>query len=285
MDTYPAVTSTVTLQFKSSCESGLAPVLIEDNPRYSRPTNGADAMPLGKNRIMTGEQTILTLITTLLGGGVVGALITQFFTREKTRAEAKKTEAEAEKTRAETAKILSEMNVPRETVEANSKLPSGWVKGGSAAGDYIAGVDSQVGRNGKRAAYIKSRKPNPQGFATLMQTFKADAYKGKRIKMSAFAKSERIEGWGGLWMRVDGPVHSVSFDNMQDRPITATTPWIEYEVILDVPVDSRNIAFGFLLVGTGHLWVDDFQFREVGTDIRTTQRGDQDHPVNLRFES
>jgi hypothetical protein len=63
------------------------------------------------------------LISTLLGGGVLGALINQFFARAKTSAEAKKTEAEAERTKAETAKILSELTL-RATPIAESSAKS-----------------------------------------------------------------------------------------------------------------------------------------------------------------
>jgi hypothetical protein len=57
---------------------------------------------------MPNDPNIWTLIVlTLLGGGVLGALINQFFLRAKTHAEPMKTEAEADRARAETAKILA----------------------------------------------------------------------------------------------------------------------------------------------------------------------------------
>lgn len=53
-----------------------------------------------------------------------------------------------------------------------------------------------------------------------MQMFKAYVYAGKRLKMSGGAKSEGVEDCAGFWMHVDGPDNkSLSFDNMQDRPI------------------------------------------------------------------
>jgi len=35
--------------------------------------------------------------------------------------------------------------------------------------------------------------------------FKADDYRNKRMRLSAAVKSEGIEDWAGLWMRIDGP--------------------------------------------------------------------------------
>lgn len=42
-----------------------------------------------------------------------------------------------------------------------------------------------------------------------------------------------------MWMRVDNKFDDVlQFDNMNNRPITGTTNWNRYEIILDVPLQS-----------------------------------------------
>lgn len=136
---------------------------------------------------------ILTLLPSLLSGGVLGALINQFFAREKTPAEAEKTEAEAEKIKAETAKILQGLNVKASPIaDSLPKEVNGWLKAGSEPTDYEIGVDQKETYHGKFSAYIKSRKESPRGFGTLMQTFKANVYAGKRLKMSGSAKSEGV---------------------------------------------------------------------------------------------
>ncbi|AMC93248.1 hypothetical protein AOC36_04455 [Erysipelothrix larvae] len=61
-------------------------------------------------------------------------------------------------------------------------------------------------------------------FANFMQTFKADAYLNKRMKFSAFIKSQNVTEWSGLWMRIDdASYHMLGFDNMSDRPVTHDT--------------------------------------------------------------
>ena len=68
----------------------------------------------------------------------------------------------------------------------------------------------------------------------MMQMFKANDYLNKRLRFSAFVKSEGIEAWAGLWMRIDGPHQgSLGFDNMQNRPIKGATDWHKYEVVLE----------------------------------------------------
>jgi len=60
------------------------------------------------------------LISTLLGGGILGVIVKEVFAPGKTRAEEKKTEAEADRIEAETAKILSELDLT-ETSPAATK--------------------------------------------------------------------------------------------------------------------------------------------------------------------
>jgi len=226
------------------------------------------------------------LIATLLGGGFLGALVTQFFVRAKTHAEANKFEAEAEKTKAETAKILMELDPKTPTVAEGSRdWIKGWLKSGAAPNDYEIGVDKQETYHGKLSAYIKARE-SPRGFGTLMQTIKADAYVGKRLKMSGSVKSEGVQEWAGLWMRVDRSNKVSILDNMQDRPIRATTAWTKCQIVLDVPDDSVTIAFGVLLGGRGQVWVSDIQFEVVSTNVPTSDLFGNypDKPMNLNLE-
>jgi hypothetical protein len=244
---------------------------------------------------MSNEAVILSLISTLLGGGVLGAIIKELFARGKTLAEEKKTEAEAERTKAEaertkaeTAKILGGLNliVSSPIAKNSNNEPKGWSKAGSEPGDYDVGLDENEPFHGKNTCFIKGRQ-SPRGFVTLMQMVKADTFLGKRVRLTGNAKSEQVEEWAGFWMRVDGPRDEQrGFDNMQDRPITGTTGWTKYQVVLDIPDDSVHIAFGLLLGGPGQVWVADLQFEVVSSNVPTTDlvTSYPDKPVNLGFD-
>jgi len=122
-----------------------------------------------------------------------------------------------------------------------------------------------------------------------MQTFSAESYRGKRLRMTGMAKATNVEFWAGLWMRIDGSDQekTLGFDNMQDRPIVGSTEWQKYDVVLDVPDESEAIAFGILLVGSGEVLVDDIRFDEVGEDIAVTNSSERlpVEPSNLDFET
>ncbi len=93
--------------------------------------------------------------------------------------------------------------------------PAGWFVAGSRPASYEAGSDAQAASNEHASVYLKSKEPVSDGFGTLMQEFRADKYAGKRVRLSAFVKSEDVQDWAGLWMRVDKDKDSIAFDNMQ----------------------------------------------------------------------
>ena len=54
---------------------------------------------------------------------------------------------------------------------------------------------------------------------------------GKTIKYEGELRSEGIDGWAGLWLRVDGnQIPNLIFDNMHNRAIRGITPWTRFEL-------------------------------------------------------
>lgn len=173
---------------------------------------------------------------------------------------------------------------------ANDKnqIPQSWISGGNNPKDYEMGLDNEVFHSKSPSGLLKSLKEKPAGFATLMQEFSAANYKGKRMQFSAFIKTKQVTDWSGLWMRVDGVGQEVlGFDNMKNRSISGTNDWKEYSVVLDVPKESKVIAFGVILSGTGSIWIDDVKFEEVTKAVESTnmEKPLPSSPTNLNFQS
>jgi hypothetical protein len=175
------------------------------------------------------------------------------------------------------------------TLTLEAAAPRGWFVAGSNPSAYESGIDIQMPYNGHSSAFLKATAPRVEGFGTLMQDFRADHYLGKRVRFSAFAKTENAQDWAGLWMRVDKGSQMLSFDNMQSRPIKGTTDWQKYDVVLDVPPEATGIYFGVLLTGQGTVWVNSAKFEVVDSNTPTTGGGSReskpDEPVNLNFEA
>jgi hypothetical protein len=176
-------------------------------------------------------------------------------------------------------------------VAAAASVPTGWYMAGSKPADYESGVDDVTANNGQRSAYLTAKKADADGFGTLMQNFRADQYRGKRVRLRASVKAENVQRWAGLWMRVDGApeVAPLAFDNMEDRPIRGTTDWQHHDVVLDVPKEATGIFFGVLLTGPGEIWLSDVKFETVGLDVALTgmsqRRPIPDAPMNLDFRN
>ena len=178
------------------------------------------------------------------------------------------------------------------TVASRGETPKGWFAAGSHPKDYEMSLERTGAHAGNACAYLKSVVGETAGFGTLMQMFKAEQYRGKRVRMWGYVKSKDASDWAGLWMRVDGAKKDeiLAFDNMQDRAIKGTTDWKKYEIVLDVPENSEMVAFGLLLSGKGQVWMDDLQFEVVGKDVPTTGRATgaasqaAKAPLNLNFE-
>ncbi|TGV02283.1 hypothetical protein [Flavivirga rizhaonensis] len=172
--------------------------------------------------------------------------------------------------------------------QANKQTIKGWFLAGSNPESYEIGITKNKERN-SNVAYLKSIEPNIKGFGTIMQNFEPKKFLGKKVKLTSYIKSKSIKDWAGMWLRIDGTNRgkSLGFDNMQNRPIKGTTNWTKYEIILKVPKEAVNIAYGVLTSGTGEVLIDDFKFEIVSDNVKNT--GHQGaiklkEPTNVNFE-
>jgi len=167
-------------------------------------------------------------------------------------------------------------------------LPKDWFKAGSEPDKYEMGIDKGAGINGKNVATIRSTSKRINGFGTLMQNSSPEKYLGKRVRMSGYMRSENVNKWAGFWFRIDGADKktSLGFDNMYDRAVTGTTAWTKFDIVLDVPSNAANLAYGALLSGTGQIWFDNINFDIVEPTTPATNIGSSQlkEPKNLNFE-
>lgn len=156
---------------------------------------------------------------------------------------------------------------------------------------YRGFLDRQVAYQGNASASIRSL---PLAFSRssglYWQAIDASSYRGQRIRLEGFVRSQEVTGWAGLWLRLDpkeGP--PLEFDNMQNRPILGTTPWKPYSIELNVAPEAEEIHLGALLVGQGQIWIDELRLNRLGRFLpgydewRRARHLPKD-PVNLNFE-
>jgi hypothetical protein len=170
--------------------------------------------------------------------------------------------------------------------------PTGWFASGSAQHQYDIGIDHVMHRSGKGSGMIRSKAAKIDGFGSLAQEIKADDYRGKRLRLSAYVRSANVAQWAGMFMRVDTPSkNAIAFDNMIDRAVEGTTDWTKYEIVLDVAPEASKVAFGLIVNGPGTAWIDDVRLDVVDASVpvtdqnKTMRRGAlTNQPANLDFE-
>ena len=149
--------------------------------------------------------------------------------------------------------------------------PTGWYLTGEDPQHYVTSTDATAGQCGRAVAHF-ANQGSPTDFGTIMETISAAEFQGKRVRLTTPIKTANAQDVQA-WMRVDGPGPNVqvqSFDNMDNRRLVGTLPWTNYAIVLDVPADASEVAFGVLSDGTGDAWVDVVHFEIVPTSVPVT---------------
>jgi len=168
---------------------------------------------------------------------------------------------------------LEDLNLDFEQLAGEK--PGGWVTYGS--GNYQIAVDSSIVFSGKNSVCIEYSGDAPD-FKAWALNFSPD-FGGKQIKLTGYIKTENVsDGYAGLWMRIDP---SVAFDNMQNRGITGSTDWTQYEITLNLKSSANNIVVGGMLVGKGKMWLDKLEISVDGGPLdqapaRELKKADED---------
>jgi hypothetical protein len=138
--------------------------------------------------------------------------------------------------------------------QATVSPPRGWTATGETpeAAELIRTCDEA--HRGRCSARLTAGPGN--GTIVLAQVVSAARFAGARLVLAGWVKTEAAAR-AQLWLRVDAGRTIVALDNMGDRPVSASTPWTEYRLALDVPTGADDVAFGLVLRGGGRAWVDD----------------------------
>ncbi len=153
------------------------------------------------------------------------------------------------------------------STEANScalpdSLPKGWRANDSLYADMVVGLDTTEMHSGKSSGFLFRPLTiafDPKAVVHLFQLIVADPYRGKKLRLTAYAKSKDA-GSAIFYMRVEGVDTGLTFSNTSKTPIIGTTEWTAYQLTVEVPHEGSCIFFGAVLTDGGTLWVDDLRF-------------------------
>jgi len=140
-----------------------------------------------------------------------------------------------------------------------------------------AGYVAELRRDGCRSrigcAVVTAPVNVPGQNGNLMQSFSADAYRGKTVRLGAWLKIEQFfpsaagplrfpdaEDRAQLWLRVMRTNSRVGFsDSMDNRPVRSAD-WSWAEITAPIDEDANTINFGVMSFGGAHAWIDGITF-------------------------
>ena len=129
------------------------------------------------------------------------------------------------------------------------QIPDGWNANETRPHEYRVGVDHQMVHGGKSSLFLRSLVPRPAGQIIVFQRFDARLYRGKRVRLSAFLRSEAALQRAVLGLNASGKVTRVE--------LSGTTSWKKYQLVADVPAAAEWIQLLVTLEGSGTVWVSD----------------------------
>lgn len=172
---------------------------------------------------------------------------------------------------------------------AGDSIPLGWLRSGRSPKLYRLGVDQALGAAWVESKVELSAEITEEDFCTLMQSVDAASFRGKRMQLRTSLKAEGIDGGVTLWFRVDGPLGSLRFENLEryetGGPLSGDTDWSERQITLDIPEEATTLNYGFFLRGRGKGLARGFQLAEVDVamPVNTPDASALKRPTNLGF--
>ncbi len=147
--------------------------------------------------------------------------------------------------------------------QSDAGLARGWFVSGAGASAYdVTTVD--VGACGTRAVHVTTKGLEPKGPIGVLQTFRADDFRGARVRYTATVDAHELTGWGGLFFRADDATRkTLAFDDMRARPLRGTRSCARLSVVVDVPATAELLSLGLSLAGPGTLELSDIALEKV----------------------
>ncbi|MEP6902210.1 MAG: hypothetical protein ABJA66_10700 [Actinomycetota bacterium] len=190
---------------------------------------------------------------------------------------------------------------------AYNETPRGWMSHFASA--YRMGIDVNIKHSGEGSVFIeRDAQSDPKKGVEMSQVVPAKNYRGKRVQLTSYIKSENLTGDAGVFLLVDQSSFSDSAmlqflgqksgtaELLEKKGLQGTNDWKPLTVTIDVPNDAEFLTISVLLRGAGKIWLDDFSIKAVGQDVPVSYeiKSKKDsilppvfvinEPINLDFE-
>ncbi|MBN1237635.1 MAG: hypothetical protein JXB36_03990 [Gammaproteobacteria bacterium] len=130
--------------------------------------------------------------------------------------------------------------------------PAGWTVRGDG---YAVAVDRSVAYDGSGSLRIAGSAADGAG-ARVTQRLAPPPLPGNRMRISAYVKTQRVDGSAGLWVRIDGEEGLLYVDGVRDGGASGTADWTRYSVEAPIFGAAAEVEIGATLRGSGTAWFD-----------------------------
>lgn len=174
-------------------------------------------------------------------------------------------------------KLFSQYNFGFEEFNADSGRLVSWnVKPGRSKSGPVFEIDKEVRHEGLQSLSITRSRTDTATSFTPVSVFIPAQFNGNKVTFSGWLKTENVSGYAELWFRADDKNGKLlSLTNYPRATLKGTTDWTEYTKTVDLPEEADHCYLGFLLVGTGKVWGDDFKLSVDGIAIEKIKQGNK----------
>ena len=106
------------------------------------------------------------------------------------------------------------------TAIAMAQVPRGWGFD-SPTQAYAGASDHTIVRTGRASGTLRSvGEVGPASWAVLNQKVSAARFRGLRLRLTGYLRTQGVTGRAGLWLRLDSAqATTLEFDNMAAQPV------------------------------------------------------------------
>ncbi len=157
------------------------------------------------------------------------------------------------------------------------QVAAGWTADEPFPGNYRVALDKVIVHGGNSSVFLRSIVPEPQGRVAVSQRLAASGFKGSRVRLSVFLRSERIVDSRGICLNTVFGNRVVHCESLR---VGGTSGWKRYEIVDDVPIETSTVEIKLQMARADTLWADDFVFEKVDSSVPLSRT---DAPQNLNF--
>lgn len=131
---------------------------------------------------------------------------------------------------------------------------------------YVWKIDNSQKYQGKNSFQIIGNSQETKIFQSFSQNISIEGKARRKIEISAYVKSENINGKINLWCQVfdiDGKKIDSGTSHTQQKPIITNSDWTKYSLQFIIDENAKSLKIGSLLAGSGNVWFDDFDIKEI----------------------